>query len=135
MDNLSKRQRSQRMSLIRSKDTGPELRVRKLAHQLGFRFRLHSRRLPGRPDLVFPRLRKALFVHGCFWHRHSGCSRNRTPKSRLEFWVPKLKENRIRDKKTVRCLERLGFKVGIVWECETEDSVLLARKLRRFLSA
>src|SRR5262245_44191753 len=101
MDTLSASERSKRMALVRSKNTKPEVVVRKLVHSLGHRFRLHGRKLPGRPDLVFARQKKVLFVHGCFWHRHSDtrCALARLPKSRLEFWLPKLESNRLRDRR------------------------------------
>lgn len=122
------------MSLVRNKNTKPELRVRSLVHRLGFRFRLHDPHLPGTPDLVFKKLKKVLFVHGCFWHRHAGCPRNRTPKSRLGFWVPKLEQNRKRDRVHTKLLRKLGWDVAIIWECETENEPLLKRKLTRFLA-
>ncbi|MGB9197358.1 MAG: DNA mismatch endonuclease Vsr [Terriglobales bacterium] len=134
MDTLSPAQRSRRMSLVRSKDTKPELRVRRIAHRLGYRFRLHQGHLPGKPDLVFTRLRKVVFVHGCFWHRHAGCPRTRTPKSRFDFWVPKLKGNRLRDLRNMNSLRRLGWKVQIIWECETEWPELIEKRLKGFLT-
>jgi DNA mismatch endonuclease (patch repair protein) len=99
MDTLNGRERSERMALIRGRDTKPEMTVRSVAHRLGFRYTLHLSTLPGKPDMVFPKLRTVLFVHGCFWHRHSGCSLARLPKSRLDFWLPKLTANRRRDSK------------------------------------
>ncbi|HBI46414.1 MAG TPA: very short patch repair endonuclease, partial [Planctomycetales bacterium] len=97
MDSLSPEERSERMSRVRNKDTKPELVVRRLVHSLGYRYRLHSGRLPGRPDIVFAGRKKVVFVHGCFWHRHRGCALCRMPKSRLDFWAPKLEGNRRRD--------------------------------------
>src|SRR5690349_14284392 len=96
-DKISKERRSQNMAAIRAKDMKPEMIVRSLAHRLGYRFRLHRRDLPGSPDLVFPRLKKIVFVHGCFWHQHSGCREGRLPNSRSEYWIPKLTRNVARD--------------------------------------
>ena len=107
-DTLTSEQRSERMSRIGARDTGPEIKVRRLAHSLGYRYRLHRRELPGTPDLVFPGRRKVIFVHGCFWHRHPGCGR--MPKSKLEFWRPKLENNRKRDLAAQRKLRSLGWK-------------------------
>jgi DNA mismatch endonuclease, patch repair protein len=118
------------MSLVRSTDTKPELRVRRAVHQSGLRYRLHVKNLPGRPDLVFPSLRVALFVHGCFWHRHEACSAARLPKSRLEFWIPKLAENSARDQRQQLALAALGWDVLVIWECETKDP----RELRKLVS-
>jgi DNA mismatch endonuclease (patch repair protein) len=102
MDTLSPQEHSERMARVRAKDTGPELVVRRIVHGLGFRYRLHADGLPGKPDLVFPRLRRLIFVHGCFWHRHSACALSRLPKSRLEFWGPKLEGNQRRDSQGLR---------------------------------
>jgi DNA mismatch endonuclease, patch repair protein len=134
MDTLSRKERSQRMSLIRNRDTKPELLVRRLVHRSGYRYRLHRADLPGKPDLVFPRQKKVIFVHGCFWHRHPRCGLARLPKSRLSFWLPKLTENRRRDLKNLRTLRKMGWAVSIVWECETGDQSALVRKLQMFLS-
>lgn len=121
MDTLSRTERSERMARIRGRDTKPELAVRRLLHQCGFRYRLHRATLPGKPDLVFPSRHKAIFVHGCFWHRHPGCRLARLPKSRLQFWLPKLEENRARDLKNIRRLRKLGWKTHVVWECQLRD--------------
>ncbi len=110
MDTLSPAQRSERMSRVKSRDTKPELAVRRLVHSMGYRYRLHGK-LPGRPDLVFAARRKVIFVHGCFWHRHSGCPNCRLPKSRLAFWKPKLEANKKRDRKNQQSLRRLGWDV------------------------
>jgi len=118
MDTLSRRERSERMALIRGTDTKPEMKVRSTAHRLGYRYKLHVSTLPGKPDLVFPKRHKGLFVHGCFWHRHSGCSLARLPKSRLDFWVPKLNANHRRDLKNAAQLRRAGWTVGVIWEYE-----------------
>src|SRR5690349_14096359 len=115
MDNLTKEQRSERMSLVRSKDTKPEIIVRRIIHGMGFRYRLHVRHLPGCPDLVFPSRRKVIFVHGCFWHQHECSMGQRMPKSRLDFWKPKLIGNKKRDAETIAKLKSLGWKVLQVW--------------------
>jgi len=130
-DTLSPIERSARMALVRGKDTKPELIVRRLAHALGYRFRLHRRDLPGAPDLVFVARRKVVFVHGCFWHRHPGCGR--TPKSRLDFWLPKLTANRARDLRNQRLLRLAGWKTLVVWECQLRRPGAVERRLRRFL--
>lgn len=135
MDTLTPPQRSERMGRVRGRDTKPEMRVRKLAHAMGYRYRLHRKDLPGKPDLVFPGRKKVIFVHGCFWHRHRSqkCKLARLPKSRLDFWLPKLNANRQRDLKNVRKLKSLGWKVLIVWECESASNEHLENKLRDFL--
>ncbi len=134
LDPLSPTERSERMSRVRGKNTKPELFVRRLAWSLGFRgYRLHVQELPGCPDLVFTRAKKVVFVHGCFWHRHIGCSACRMPKTRLEFWKPKLYENRRRDIANLRRLRKLGWKALIVWECEICDARLLVQALSAFL--
>jgi DNA mismatch endonuclease (patch repair protein) len=123
------------MSLIRGRDTTPEWVVRKIVHSMGFRYRLHVKTLPGKPDLVFPRLRRVIFVHGCFWHRHKkpSCKLARLPKSRLEFWRPKLEGNRLRDLASNRALRKLGWAVLEVWECQLQNNETLERRLRYFL--
>ena len=132
-DIVSPTRRSQLMANIGSKDTKPELAVRKVAHALGFRFRLHRPDLPGRPDLVFPRLRKVLFVHGCFWHQHSGCPRAALPKTNTAFWRIKLANNVVRDQSTSKGLHSTGWTVGTIWECETHALPDLRAKLTAFL--
>lgn len=107
------------MSGIRSRDTRPELAVRSLLHRMGFRFRLHRKDLPGKPDIVLPRYRVALFVHGCFWHQHSGCPLASNPSSNTVYWTPKLLRNLERDAENRAALEALGWRTGVVWECET----------------
>jgi DNA mismatch endonuclease (patch repair protein) len=135
MDTLTRIQRSLRMALIRSKHTKPELVVRKLIHSMGYRYRLHGGKLPGRPDLVFPSRRAVIFVHGCFFHRHLDpkCRLARLPKSRLDFWLPKLEGNRVRDERNVRALIELGWRPLIVWECELTDRLHLQARIRDFL--
>lgn len=117
-DFLSPAERSDRMSRIRGKDTQPELALRKVLHRLGLRYRLHGAGLPGKPDLVFPRHRTAVFVHGCFWHRHDGCKIATTPKSNTLFWQEKFEKNVARDERVATDLQALGWTVLVVWECE-----------------
>src|ERR1035437_4768917 len=133
-DVLSPEQRSRCMSRIRSKNTTPEIIVRRLAHRLGYRFVLHKRDLPGTPDLVFPRHMKIIFVHGCFWHRHSCKFGRPRPKQNAAFWDKKLTGNVERDRVSLRELRKLGWKVLTVWECQTENPRKLSLKLKTFLS-
>lgn len=130
MDHLLREDRSALMARIRSSDTGPELKVRKVAHRMGLRFRLKRKDLPGTPDLVFPKYRLAVFVHGCFWHRHPGCARATIPKSRVAFWTKKLEANVARDQRAVRDLEELGWRVLVLWECQLKDEEELRKRLR-----
>ena len=123
------------MGRIRSKNTKPERVVRSLLHRMGYRFRLHRQDLPGTPDIVLPRYRAAILVHGCYWHRHAGCKYAYTPKSRADFWQKKFDENVARDRRDRCALKHLGWRVLVVWECETQDHPKLARRLHRFLSA
>ena len=134
-DTLSPEARSERMSRVRGKDTKPEMAVRRLVHAMGYRYRLHRRDLPGIPDLVFRRLKKVIFVHGCFWHRHpdTKCKLARMPKSRLDFWRPKLEGNRRRDEASQAELKKLGWRVLVVWECEIGHKEQLENKIRKFL--
>ena len=120
------------MQAVRDKNTGPEWVVRRLLHGLGYRYRLHRRDLPGTPDLVFPSRRKAILVHGCFWHAH-GCRYGRAPKSRLDYWLPKLERNKERDAEKQARLEALRWRVLTVWQCETRDVDALTVKLCAFL--
>jgi DNA mismatch endonuclease (patch repair protein) len=122
------------MARVKMSDTSPELRVRKCAHAFGLRFRLQRRDLPGTPDLVFPRRRLALFVHGCFWHRHVGCKNTTTPKSRAEFWLDKFERNTSRDRDAALKLKDLGWKVAIIWECETKDPDVLSDVMKRIFA-
>ncbi len=126
--------RSALMSRVKAKGTKPELNVRRVAHGLGYRYRLHRRDLPGSPDLVFPGRRKALFVHGCFWHRHQGCRKTTMPKTRAKFWQRKFDDNVRRDERVIAALRELGWDVLVVWECETSDEDLLRRTLIEFRS-
>jgi DNA mismatch endonuclease, patch repair protein len=133
MDVHTREQRSRNMAAIKGKDTKPELTVRRIVHKLGYRFRLHRRDLPGAPDLVFPRLQKIIFVHGCYWHMHA-CPRGRvTPKTNAEFWQNKRAGNVERDFRNLRKLRATGWKVMMVWECDTRDAENLERKLSVFL--
>lgn len=120
------------MRLVKSENTTPEIAVRKLTHALGYRYRLHRRDLPGRPDLVFPARRKVILVHGCFWHWH-GCKRSRMPKSNEAYWRGKIDRNVQRDAKNLRRLRRLGWRVLMVWECQVKDAERLARRVSQFL--
>lgn len=119
-DIVSKEKRSEMMSGIRAKDTKPEKLVRSALHRAGFRFRLHDKRLPGRPDIVLPRYKTVIFVHGCFWHRHPGCKYAATPKTRTEFWQKKFEDNVHRDAEVRAALEADGWRVVVVWECEVD---------------
>lgn len=130
MDRLTPERRSWLMSRVKSKDTTPELRVRKVAHALGLRFRLHRSDLPGRPDLVFPKYRTVIFVHGCFWHRHPGCSKASTPKTSTEMWQAKFKRNVERDAENIAQLSGLGWRTAVIWECETKSPDLLAHQIK-----
>lgn len=124
--------RSANMRAIRSKDMLPELTVRSLAHKLGYRFRLHRKDLPGKPDLVFAARRKVIFVHGCFWHSHN-CKAAHIPKSNLDYWVPKLERNQLRDGKNLEALRADGWQSLVIWECETRDEGAMRKRLARFL--
>ena len=126
--------RSALMARVRGQNTKPEIIVRRVAHSLGYRFRLQRRDLPGTPDLVFPKFRKVIFVHGCFWHRHSNCSKASTPKTRADFWQTKFAANRERDSRKELELSSLGWQVLVIWECEAERLPLLKQKIQGFLS-
>jgi DNA mismatch endonuclease (patch repair protein) len=134
MDHVSKAKRSEIMASVRSKDTSPELTVRSLVHRMGYRFRLHRKDLPGTPDLVFVGLRKVIFIHGCFWHRHIGCKYATEPKTRVKFWQDKFDSNVQRDSRTRRQLNRLGWQVSTVWQCELKKPERLVKRLGKFLS-
>ena len=133
-DTLSPAERSERMSRVRSRDTGPERALRRLLTDLGYRYRLQHANAPGRPDVAFPGRRKAIWMHGCFWHRHPGCRNARLPKSRREFWVPKLEGNRRRDLATQREARRQGWRTLVAWECELRNPEQLSRRLVEFLA-
>jgi DNA mismatch endonuclease (patch repair protein) len=134
MDNVDLATRSRMMSNIRGRDTVPERTVRSAAHRMGYRFRLQARQLPGTPDLVFPRHRTALFVHGCYWHRHNGCRYCYQPKSNIEFWQRKFESNVRRDAAAMSDLRRLGWIPAVIWECEARDPDQLTERLKAILS-
>ena len=131
-DTLTPEQRSALMARIRGKDTKPELAVRRALHAHGYRYRIHVRGLPGRPDVVFSKRRSAVFVHGCFWHRH-GCKRTSTPKSRQDYWLAKFAANVERDKRNEQRLVADGWRVFVAWECEVEQDDTLIERLVEFL--
>lgn len=133
MDIVDQATRSRMMSRIRGKDTKPEMTVRRVAHRLGYRYRLHRAGLPGRPDLVFPRRRKVVFVHGCYWHRHPGCRFAYSPKSNVDFWTQKFENNVRRDLAALTLLRDSGWGPLIIWECECGIDELVAAKLTAHL--
>lgn len=135
MDNLTKDERSEIMSRVKSRNTRPELAVRKLIWAMGIRYRLEGRDLPGKPDIVFRRLRKVIFIHGCYWHRHEGCPNTRTPKSRVNFWTQKFETNRQRDEEHYRELKAMGWQFLIIWECEIKPRKMdeLSKKISEFI--
>lgn len=135
MDRLTPERRSWNMARIRGHDTSPERIVRTLLHRLGFRFRLHCKQLPGRPDIVLPKHRKVVLVHGCYWHRHEGCKYAYSPKSRVEFWTQKFERNVARDREVLTLLEDAGWTCIVVWECETRDIEALTTRLQAFLNS
>ena len=136
MDKLSPERRSANMRAIRSESTKPEMLVRKLAHGLGYRYRLHRKDLPGKPDLVFASRRKVIFVHGCFWHQHPNtqCKDARPPRSNLDYWQPKLARNVARDGENQKALKLQGWQTIVIWECETRGPDEIKRRLEDFLS-
>jgi DNA mismatch endonuclease, patch repair protein len=137
VDTISKRRRSKNMAAIRSKDTAPELLVRRIVHGLGYRFVLHKAGLPGKPDLVLPRHKAVIFVHGCFWHQHARrlCLDGRTPKSNLPYWLPKLSRNVKRDARHRAALGRLGWRSLVIWDCQSKDPDVVATRIERFLKS
>lgn len=132
-DRLTATRRSALMKSVPTRNTSPELLVRALLWRSGYRYRLHRRGLPGTPDIVFPGKRKVIFVNGCFWHNHEGCRKGNPPKSRLSYWKPKLDANKLRDEKNVRALESSGWKVLVIWQCETKDKAALFATIDNFL--
>lgn len=137
MDTLTPAERSARMARVKGKGSSAEMTVRRLVHAMGYRYRLHGAKLPGRPDLVFPGRKKAIFVHGCFWHRHPDpdCKLARLPKSRQDFWIPKLEGNRARDLRQLSELQALGWSALILWECGLKNEAFLENEIRTFLDA
>jgi DNA mismatch endonuclease (patch repair protein) len=133
-DSLSPKHRSWNMARIRSNDTSPEMTVRRMVHALGFRFRLHVATLPGKPDIVLPRLKRIIEIRGCFWHQHPGCIDSHIPKTRVEYWGPKLERNCRRDTANLKALRKLGWKVLTIWECQTARPAQLERRLCAFLA-
>jgi DNA mismatch endonuclease (patch repair protein) len=133
MDTLTANQRSKLMSRVKGKDTTPERIVRRIAHGLGYRFRLHCAKLPGKPDLVFPRLRRIIFVHGCFWHLHTCRQGMNAPKTNVSFWNAKREGNKARDGRVRRELRRLGWEVLVIWECQCRNTAKIRDKVNEFL--
>ncbi|SFI61644.1 T/G mismatch-specific endonuclease [Phyllobacterium sp. CL33Tsu] len=121
------------MARVGPQDTKPEMIVRRVLHSMGYRFRLQAKELPGRPDIVFRPRKKAIFVHGCFWHRHPGCRKATTPKTRTKFWEAKFSSNQARDEKVIIELDRIGWSCLVVWECETNNIEKLSEVLEEFL--
>ena len=134
-DQFTAKKRSEIMRAVRSSDTKPEMVVRRLVHSLGYRYRLHRRSLPGTPDLVFPRLRKVIFVHGCFWHRHSCRNGRSMPSSRASYWQSKLERNKIRDRKNRQALRRAKWEVLVLWECQLRNHEKLEARVIQFLAS
>lgn len=134
-DKIPSHQRSENMRKIRSKGMKPEMAVRQLVHSLGYRYRLHGKGLPGKPDLVFTSRKKVIFVNGCFWHQHAdaSCRITRVPKSNLEFWVPKLERTQKRDQENLRKLWEAGWEAMVLWECQLKDGNQLRKKITAFL--
>ena len=133
VDRISEEQRSYNMSRVKSANTATEIRVRRLIYSMGYRYRLHDRSLPGTPDVVFSRKRKAIFVHGCFWHQHDGCQASRRPVSNQNFWNAKLDRNRERDLQNQRRLMEIGWDYLVVWECDLRDIFSLCSRIQNFL--
>jgi len=134
VDKLNTEQRSKNMAAVKGKNTAPEIRVRQMLHKMGFRFRLHRKDLPGKPDLVLPKYRLCIFVHGCFWHQHPGCKRATIPESNQEFWLTKFQGTLKRDKQAEKELRQQGWRVCIIWECETKKEESLDRVIHRYMN-
>jgi len=134
VDVFPKEKRSQIMANIKGKNTKPEIIVRSILHKAGYRFRLHRRDLPGNPDIVLPKFKKAIFVHGCFWHGHKNCKRAKRPETKKNFWNEKLSKNIERDRKKQKELKKLGWHALVVWQCEIKDKDSVLNKLRNFLN-
>lgn len=133
IDPLTPEQRRYTMRQVHSEDTKPEMRVRRLTHRMGYRYRLHRKDLPGKPDLVFPGRKKIIFVHGCFWHGHDCPAGRKIPKTNQEYWINKLNRNKARDQANIAQLKALGWDVLVIWECETRDEQALAERIQHFL--
>lgn len=131
-DHVSKEKRSNIMKKVRGKNTSPELLVRKIIYSLGYRYRLHGKDLPGKPDIVFRWRKKVIFIHGCFWHAH-GCKKGQPPKSNLPYWIPKLQENKIRDQDNIKSISAMGWSALIIWQCEIKSKDELIDKINSFL--
>jgi len=131
-DSLTKAERSERMALIRNADTKPEMIVRRIVHGMGYRYRLHAKDLPGKPDLVFRSRKRVIFVHGCFWHQH-GCRQYRQPRSNKSFWETKLARNKVRDAEIRRKLHSLGWREMVIWECQLKNETILRNRIKHFL--
>ena len=134
MDNLSKEQRHLCMSRIRSKDTKPEIIVRKILRRLKQKFKTHINKLPGKPDILIPKKRLVIFINGCFWHQHKGCKRKVMPKVNLRYWKNKLKNNILRQKSAIIALKKDKLKVAVIWECEAKNNTKLTRKIKKVIS-
>jgi DNA mismatch endonuclease (patch repair protein) len=134
VEKLSTEQRSSNMAAVKGKNTAPEIRVRQMLHKMGYRFRLHRKDLPGNPDIVLPRHRLCIFVHGCFWHQHPGCKRATIPENNQEFWITKFQETSQRDHKAEKELVQQGWNVYVIWECETKDEQLLKNLIQNCIS-
>ncbi len=132
-DHLSEERRSWNMSRIKGKNTSSELKVRKVLHAMGYRFRLHRKDLPGKPDIIIGKYKTVIFVHGCFWHRHKNCNYCTTPTGNRDFWLKKFEGNVLRDKKNQKKLRELGWKVFVVWQCETINPEKIEKKLSGFM--
>lgn len=135
MDKLSRNQRSKNMAAVRGKNTSPELRVRRMLHSMGYRFRLHRKDFPGRPDIVLPKYRLCIFVHGCFWHQHPGCNRATIPETRRKFWQEKFLQNKNRDAQAEKELKKMGWHVCTIWECETKQPDNLVEIISNLVSS
>jgi len=132
MDRFSAAKRSEIMARVKQKDTKPEMIVRRLLHKMGFRFRLHRKNLPGKPDITLPKFKAVVFVHGCYWHGHN-CQKGRPSETRKEFWAKKIFGNRKRDQANITALQKIGYRVLVVWECETRNKDTLAQRMTNFL--
>lgn len=135
MDHISPEKRSYVMSRIRSKDTAPEIAVRRLVFAMGYRYRLYDKSLPGKPDLVFRRKRKVLYVHGCFWHQHEKCPTGKPPVSNLDYWLPKFKRTVERDRQNINALRKQGWRALVVWECQLGHQIKVMARIRHFLNS